>query len=414
GLLVIDEEHRFGVGQKEKVKELSHGVDVLAMSATPIPRSLQMSLSGIRTMSLIETPPEERQAVKSAVAVSSDALIRDAIGRELDRGGQVFFVHNRIKDIDRLAQKLKRLVPLANIAVAHGQMRETELEKIMLGFLNRDIDVLLSTAIVGSGLDIPSANTIIVDMADRMGLADLYQLKGRVGRGGVRGHAWFLIPGESMITDEARGRLEALQDMSYMGAGFRLAMKDLEIRGAGNMLGPQQSGSIEAVGFDLYMEMLGEAVAEVRGEERPVRVSATVNLRKNAFVPEGYVEDMALRLSIYRSISRAITEEDIREIEDDVTDRFGKPPEEFVGLLTIKRIALEAERHLIREISLSAGSLRFTYAEASDVRAEDIFAAVQRKIKFHPDGFEVRVKGSPTETAVNVLRELGSLLPVKG
>jgi len=406
GLLVVDEEHRFGVGQKEKIKELKHGVDVLAMSATPIPRTLQMSLSGIRTMSLIETPPEERQAVHSVVAVSSDGLIRDAIARELDRGGQVFVVHNRIKDIERLARKIRRLVPLATIAIAHGQMRESELEKIMLDFLNRETDVLLSTAIVGSGLDIPSANTIIVNMADRMGLADLYQLKGRVGRGGLKGYALFLIPGEGMITEEARGRLEALQDMSYMGAGFRLAMKDLEIRGAGNMLGPQQSGSIEAVGFDLYMDMLEEAVAEVRGEQRPMSVKASVNIHVNAFVPEGYIEDMALRLSVYRSISRAQDSDALRDIEEDVTDRFGKPPEEFMHLLMIRSIALEAERCMVTDIGIYGGSLRFVFSDSFDIRAEDIMASVPRKLRFVKGGFEVRLKGSAMETAIKVLREL--------
>jgi transcription-repair coupling factor (superfamily II helicase) len=249
GLLIIDEEHRFGVKQKERIKELKHGVDVLSMSATPIPRTLQMSLSGIRSMSIIETPPEERLSVKTTVSVYGEFIIGEAIARELRRGGQVFFVHNRIKSINKVRRMLERVVPYARVAVAHGQMPERELEKIMLMFLDMKVDVLLSTAIVGSGLDIPTANTIIIDMAHKMGLADLYQLRGRVGRSNVRGYAYYLIPKEEAIAEEAQKRLQALQELSYMGAGFRLAMKDLEIRGAGNVLGTQGRGGPEGGGY---------------------------------------------------------------------------------------------------------------------------------------------------------------------
>jgi transcription-repair coupling factor (superfamily II helicase) len=408
GLLVIDEEHRFGVGQKEKIKSIAHDVDVLSLSATPIPRTLQMSLGGIRSMSTIETPPEERMAVPAQVAAWTDALVRDAVTREMDRGGQVFFVHNRIRDIDAVADKIRRLAPLARIAVAHGQMPERELERIMLQFLDREFDVLVSTAIVGAGIDIPTANTIIVNLAHRMGLADLYQLKGRVGRGTQRGHAYFLIPGgEDFIPEDARRRLQALQDLSFMGAGFRLAMKDMEIRGAGNLLGAEQSGSIEAVGFDLYLEMLEEAVAELRGKPVKRRVRAAVNLKREAFIPEEYIEDMALRLSVYRSISTASTARALDELEAEMTDRFGPPPVAFVALLTVRGVGVMAEDAGVAEIALTpTGWLRMTFAPDAEIAAENLTALIPHKVRFLPDGFEVKPKGDPLDTARDILSRL--------
>jgi transcription-repair coupling factor (superfamily II helicase) len=343
GLLVIDEEHRFGVRQKERIKGLKVGVDVLALSATPIPRTLQMSLSGIRNLSVIETPPEERQAVVTEVGSFGMDLVRDAVNAELARGGQVFFVHNRVGDIMKVHDALREAVPLARIAVAHGRMPERELEDVMLGFLDERTDVLLSTAIVGSGLDIPTANTIIVDMAHRMGLADLYQLKGRVGRGDTRAYAYFLVPGDEEIKEDARKRLQALLDLSYMGAGFRLAMRDLEIRGAGNLLGPEQSGAIEAVGFDLYMEMLEEAVAEIKGEPVKKETRPVIRMRVNAFVPEGYIEDMALRLSAYRSVSSASALEDLKALSEEMEDRYGALPGPMRTLLDVRGLAIMAE-----------------------------------------------------------------------
>ncbi|MBI4823295.1 MAG: transcription-repair coupling factor [Nitrospirae bacterium] len=272
GLLIIDEEHRFGVAQKERIKELKKGVDILTLSATPIPRTLQMALSGIRGMSIIETPPEERLSVRCVVSVFSDNIIKEAISKEIQRQGQVFFVHNRVQDIMKVAGYLRNLMPDLRIAVAHGQKTSRELEKIMFEFLNRSVDMLVSSAIIGSGLDIPTANTIIINMADKMGLADLYQLKGRVGRSYQKAFAYFLIPGWNVIHEDARKRLQAVQELSYLGAGLRLAMKDLEIRGAGNLLGPEQSGYIMAVGFDMYIEMLEEAVSELKGIEKKEKV----------------------------------------------------------------------------------------------------------------------------------------------
>jgi transcription-repair coupling factor (superfamily II helicase) len=405
GLLIIDEEHRFGVSQKEKLKDLKLGVDVLALSATPIPRTLQMSLSGIRSMSTIETPPEERLAVITQVSTFSLGLIRDAINAELARGGQVFFVHNRIKDIMKLYEKLMETVPKARISVAHGQMPERELERVMLGFLNREFDVLLSTAIVGAGLDIPTANTIIVDMAHLSGLADLYQLKGRVGRSDTRAYAYFLIPGEDMITEQARMRLQALQELSYMGAGFRLAMKDLEIRGAGNMLGAEQSGSIEAVGFDLYMEMLEEAVAELRGQPLKEEIKTTLNLRANAYVPEAYIPDMALRLSAYRSVSGAVNEEALKRVNEEMADRFGPLPEPFKVLIEVRRLSIMAHMLDITDITERGGKVTVVFSEKAGMTADRVSDIMGKRkgLKYHPTGFEYKYKAQVIEDLQGVL-----------
>jgi transcription-repair coupling factor (superfamily II helicase) len=397
GLLVIDEEHRFGVRQKEHIKGLRKGVDVLSLSATPIPRTLQMSLSGIRKMSLIETPPEERLSVKTEVSLFDEGLIAEAVGKEMQRGGQVFFLHNRIHDIEKMARKLKGLAPLARVAVAHGRMSERELEKVMLSFLLGEVDVLLCTAIIGSGLDIPNANTIIVNMAHRMGLADLYQLRGRVGRSNVRAYAYFLIPPGVGITDEAQRRLQAIQELSYMGAGFRLAMRDLEIRGAGNLLGPEQSGCIHAVGFDMYVEMLERAVAELKGVDIKKKAVPTVNIKVNAFIPEDYVEDMALRLGVYRKVAGAGSTEELEDIRAEVSDRFGRPPQPFRNLLEVMRLRVLAERLQITDITQEGARARFSFPEESGLRAEDILDALGEKVRFLSNGFEFRIEGEVFE-----------------
>jgi transcription-repair coupling factor (superfamily II helicase) len=406
GLFIIDEEHRFGVRQKERIKELKKGIDVLTLSATPIPRTLQMALSGIRAMSVIETPPEERLAVKSIVSVFNETVIKEAIDREITRGGQVFFVHNRIQDIDKVERFIRRIVPYARVAVAHGQMREGQLEKIMMAFLDMQVDVLVCTAIIGSGLDIPTANTIIINMADRMGLADLYQLKGRVGRSNVRAFAYYLIPGEHVITEEARKRLQAIQELSYMGAGFRLAMKDLEIRGAGNLLGAEQSGHIHAVGFDMYIEMLERAVAELKGIEVREKVRPTINIRLNAFIPEDYITDMALRLGVYRSIAYAKTIEELEDIEAEMADRFGSPPQEFRNLLGIMMLRLLAEKLLITDISQSDGKVRFVFAEDARLAPERVLKVFNNRVRFQRNGFELSLKGNVFEDVKNALETL--------
>jgi transcription-repair coupling factor (superfamily II helicase) len=397
GLLIIDEEHKFGVAHKEKIKALKTNVDVLTLTATPIPRTLHMALSGIRAMSVIETPPEERLAVESFVARFNPEIIRDALQRELQRGGQAFFIHNHIHDIYNIADFLKRLVPEGKIAIAHGQMRNRELEEIMRSFYRKEIDILVSTAIIGAGLDIPTANTIIINRADKFGLADLYQLRGRVGRSNVRAYAYFLIPGEEAITEEARKRLLAIQELSYLGAGFRLALKDLEIRGAGNLLGPEQSGHIEAVGYDLYVKMLEEAVAELKGEEIPPKIEPLLELRVTALIPESYIENPTLRLSLYRKIASANKREQIDQLKDELRDRFGAPSEETQRLLQIMELKLLARKLAITKIQNIAGRIKILFAPETPVTSEMIFSLYKNRqgyLKFLPErGIELDLRG---------------------
>jgi transcription-repair coupling factor (superfamily II helicase) len=402
GLLIIDEEHRFGVVQKERLKELKKGVDVLTLTATPIPRTLQMSLSGIRQMCTIDTPPEERLSVKSIITVFDEKIIKDAIDRELNRGGQVFFVHNRILDIEKIADFVKKIVPYGKIAVAHGRMRERDLEGIMIRFLNKEIDILVCTAIIGSGLDITNANTIIINRADTFGLSDLYQLKGRVGRGNIQAYAYFLIPGEDIITDDAKKRLKAIHEMSYLGAGLRIALKDLEIRGAGNLLGPEQSGHIYKVGFDMYMEMFEKAVAELKGEEIVEKVDPQIKLKTSAYIPEYYIEDITVRLGFYRRFSSLNTNDELDDLRDELIDRFGKLPEEVENLIHVIRIKMLASHIYIQKIFELDNRYRFYFISDSDEKYKieggyfDKLLYVlfeiqkkEKKIRFLSDGFEL-------------------------
>jgi transcription-repair coupling factor (superfamily II helicase) len=414
GLLIIDEEHRFGVRQKEKIKELKTGVDVLTLTATPIPRTLSMALSDIRDMSVIETPPEDRLAVKSIVSRFDKDLIKEAIGREHERNGQVFFVHNRIKDIYKIAVFLRELMPALQISVAHGQMDEKQLERVMLDFYRHNTDVLVSTAIIGSGLDIPTANTIIINRADIMGLADLYQLKGRVGRSNIRAFAYFLIPGEDIITEEAKMRLQAIQEMSYLGAGFRLALKDLEIRGAGNLLGAEQSGHVHAVGFDLYMEMLEKAVADLRGQKIEDEFETSIQLKINAFIPEEYIDDVTLRLSLYRKIASAKTHDAVAAIGSEMRDRFGTVPPEVSNLADIMRLKITARELLITKIRERDGWIRIEFSDETKVEPQDILTLAKRKdreIRLLPEGFEMNLSGGAWPDVFKKITEtLDSLL----
>ncbi len=413
GLLIIDEEHRFGVGQKERIKELKRGIDVLSMTATPIPRTLHMALSGIRGMSVIETPPEERLAVRSVVSVFGEDLVREAIERELQRGGQVLFVHNSVFDIERVSERLKRLVPQARFGTAHGQMAERRLEEVMLKFIEGEIDVLVSTTIIGSGIDIPTANTIIIDRADKIGLSDLYQLRGRVGRSNIRAYAYFLIPGKDIVGEEAKKRLQAISEMSFLGAGFRLAMRDLEMRGAGNLLGPEQSGHIHAVGFEMYVEMLEKAVAELKGEEVREEAEPSINLKVSALIPDYYIEDMTLRLSMYRRIANAKEVEGLEDIEAEMADRFGALPEEARRLLEIMKLKLMARRLSIINISETDRRIRFTFSESAPAAPEKILELQKtfRGIRFHKDGFEMNLSGLARDDAHReVHRALSSLV----
>ncbi len=376
GLLIIDEEQRFGVEHKEYLKQLRTEVDVLAMSATPIPRTLEMGISGIREMSTILTPPEERHPVLTSVTPYDEKQIAAAIRRELLRDGQVFFVHNRVSSINKVAARLAELVPEARIAIGHGQMNEHTLEKVMSAFIEREFDVLVSTTIVESGLDIPNANTLIVDRADAYGLPDLHQLRGRVGRGRERGYAYFLYPPEKPLTETAHERLATLQQHTGIGAGLHIAMKDLEIRGAGNLLGGEQSGHVAAVGFDLYVKMIGEAVRELRGDGPAERAEVRVELPVDAHIPHDYVTGERLRLEAYTRIASIDSVHDIDAVRDELVDRYGAVPPQVENLLAVARLRAVARQAGLTDITLQGNNIRFgpvDLPESRQVRVQRLY-----------------------------------------
>lgn len=360
GLIVVDEEQRFGVAQKERLKQLRKVTDVLTLSATPIPRTLQMALSGIRDLSVIETPPEDRLSIRTVISPFDTRLIRHAVLREFARDGRVFFVHNRVESIDSIAAFLKDLIPEARIAVAHGQMREHLLEKVMLRFINGDDNLLVCSSIIESGLDIPSANTIIINRADRFGLADLYQLRGRVGRSGHQAYAYLLVPGEETLTEDAKKRIKAIQELTDLGAGFRLAIKDLEIRGAGNLLGRRQSGHIAAVGFELYNQMLEKAVKRLQGEKTEEELNPILNLRVSAFIPEDYIEDPSQRLSFYKRLASVKEGGVLVSLGEEMVDRYGLFPQEVENLFRVIEIKLLARTSLVSKIECGGEGVFFT------------------------------------------------------
>jgi transcription-repair coupling factor (superfamily II helicase) len=345
GLLVVDEEQRFGVRHKERLKQMRAAIDVLSMSATPIPRTLHMSLIGLRDMSVIETPPKDRMAIQTIVAKFDEKLIRTAVEMELERGGQVYFVHNRVETIYDLASKIRELVPQARIVIGHGQLPEAELERVMLAFMNHEYDVLVATSIIENGLDIPLANTIIINRADRHGLSELYQLRGRVGRSNRRAYSYLLIPPETELTEIARRRLAALKEFSDLGAGFKIAALDLELRGAGNMLGGEQSGHIEAIGFEMYTSMLEEAVRKMKGEEdKPAHANTAINLGISVRIDSDYIPEENQRLRMYKRIAGAQTQADLSDVRAELQDRYGTPPETVLNLLAAGEIRLHCEQ----------------------------------------------------------------------
>ena len=363
GLVVIDEEQRFGVDVKERLKSFRSQVDVLTLSATPIPRTLHMSLVGVRDISNLETPPEERMAVETKVTRFNDELIRTSTLRELQRDGQIFFVHNRVHDIQQVASKLSRIVPEARIGIAHGQMHEQDLEKVMVGFVAHEFDLLLATTIVESGLDIPNANTIFIDGADCYGLADLHQLRGRVGRFKNRAHCYLLVDPRKHLTPNAARRLLAIEEFSEMGAGFAISMRDLEIRGAGNLLGTQQSGHIAAVGYELYCQLLEQAVREQRRQPLEPTADAEIDLPGEAYLPDDYVDDMRLKIDLYRRLSRLSQFAQLEEFNTELNDRFGPPPAPAQRLLEKAELRLEAALWQIFKISVEDEFLMFRYGD---------------------------------------------------
>lgn len=366
GLVIIDEEQRFGVEHKEALKALRANVDVLSMSATPIPRTLEMAITGIRGLSTLTTPPEERHPVLTYVGAYSDKQVAAAIRREMLREGQVFFVHNRVQDIDRVAKHLQELVPEARIRVGHGQMPEAQLEKVMMDFWNQEFDVLVSTTIVENGLDVTNANTIIIDRAERMGLSQLHQLRGRVGRGRERGYAYFLYPSGDTLSETAYERLKTIGSNTSLGAGMLIAQKDLEIRGAGNLLGGEQSGHIAAVGFDLYVRMVGEAVANYNGEPQPEDTSVTIELPVDAYIPEDYLDVQSLRLDAYARLSKATLDQEIEQILSELDDRYGAPPEPVKRLGELAKLRNLARKYGVREITGRGKFIRFAPVELAD------------------------------------------------
>lgn len=375
GLVIVDEEQRFGVAHKEKLKKLRTTVDVLTLTATPIPRTLQLSLVGLRDLSVIDTAPEGRQAVKVYVAEFEEDLIRDAIVDEISRGGQVYFIHDRVRSIEGMARTLERIVPEARISVIHGRMKAGDIEKVMLSFLKREIDVLVSTTIIGSGVDVPTANTIIINRADRLGLAQLYQLRGRVGRSSESAVAWLLIPRGAVLTKDAKKRLRVAQEFSEPGSGFKVAAYDLEIRGAGNMLGVSQSGHVSAVGYEMYVEMMEKTILELQGKklaEEPMQPE--IQLSVPAFIPEEYVPDAQGRLVLYKKASMADSEEELHDFRDELADRYGPPPQPVENLLAVMDIKIRLKTIRVRELAYDGTRLSLLFAKDTPVSPDKIVA----------------------------------------
>lgn len=383
GLLIIDEEHRFGVTHKEKLKKIRANVDVLTLTATPIPRTLQFSLLGIRDLSVISSPPEHRRTVKTFVAVYDDLVIKEAVSKELKRGGQVFLVHNRVHSINKVALNLQQLVPQARVAVAHGQMSGKNLEEIMVRFVRREVDVLVSTTIIESGLDIPSANTIIINRADQLGLAGIYQLRGRVGRSSTQAYAYLLVPSLDNLSKDAQQRLRALMDCNELGGGFKLAMNDLQIRGGGNILGVSQSGNIAAVGYDLYLELLQQTVLTMKRKAEmgdlailAEEIEPEINLRISAYIPSQYISDINQRYLAYRRISCLDQEEALLDLQDELRDRYGMLPPETINLFKIVALKGDLKRLRIKKLELGVSSLVFTFDEQTAVTPQTIMRVV--------------------------------------
>ncbi|SHO46321.1 transcription-repair coupling factor [Desulfopila aestuarii] len=424
GLLIVDEEHRFGVAHKERIKKMRSEVDILTLTATPIPRTLQMSLLGIRDLSVISSPPEHRRPVKTFIARYDNLVIKEAVSRELRRKGQVFFIHNRVKSIHKIAGEIQKLVPEARVAIAHGQMAGKELEEIMVAFVNRDIDVLVCTTIVESGLDIPTANTIIINRADMLGLAEIYQLRGRVGRSSTQSFAYLLVPSIDSLKKDSRDRLRALMDCNELGGGFKLAMSDLQIRGGGNLLGISQSGHIAAIGYDLYLDLLQKTVADLKARalkgdlERPVdELDPEINLQVSAYIPEPYMMDISQRYVTYRRIAALVNgdETEHSDLQAELEDRYGPLPEETHNLFTVVALKKQLAALRINKLEKGRDTLVFTFVNDTPVTPEKLLNYVQgkaatrkgAKTKLTPDGRLVVSTLLPTpETVFGVARQI--------
>ena len=413
GLLIIDEEQRFGVKQKEKIKQLKKDVDVLALSATPIPRTLHMSLAGIRDMSVLEVPPVDRRAIQTYVMEYNEELVREAIERELGRGGQVYYVYNRVNNIDEVAAGLQRLLPNATVEYAHGQMGERQLETIMSGFINKEIDVLVSTTIIETGLDIPNVNTMIIQDAQLFGLSQLYQLRGRVGRSNRTAYAFLMYRRNSILKEEAEKRLKAIREFTDLGSGFKIAMRDLEIRGAGNLLGAEQSGHMESVGYDLYCKMLNEAVLTMKGEQQEVDTFTTsIDLSIDAYIPETYIKSESEKLSWYKRIATIETQEESEDMIEEMTDRYGDTPAPLIRLMDVALLREEAHQAWLLSIEQKGSKILFTMNPRAKVRVEEIDGFLKQyrnkmKIKLEANPvFVFESTGIPKKDLLAKVREI--------
>jgi transcription-repair coupling factor (superfamily II helicase) len=398
GLLVIDEEQRFGVAQKERLKQMKKAIDVLAMSATPIPRTLHMSMVGIRDISVIETPPKDRLAIQTALVPFNDDFIAEAISFEIDRGGQVFFVHNRVESIYAMKEYLEKIIGGLKIAVGHGQMDERELERVMLAFINREYDVLLATTIIENGIDIPACNTILINHAERFGLSQLYQLRGRVGRSDRLAFCYLLVPNDRVLSADARKRLAAIQEFSDLGAGFRIAAKDLEIRGSGNILGGEQSGQIAAVGFEMYTKLLEEAIRELKGEKIEEEVQTSMNLGVDIYIPQDYISDENLRMMFYKKIASATTEMRLDDIRNEMRDRFGALPANVEALLHFVKVKYRAQQIGVLSIVREGARAIVKLTPQAKIDPNKLLLLIQENpnVKFSPNGvlsLPLRVQG---------------------
>ena len=416
GLLIIDEEQRFGVTHKEKIKKLRENIDVLTLTATPIPRTLHMSLVGIRDMSVLEEAPMERVPIQTYVMEYNEEMVREAISRELARGGQVYYVYNRVNTIVETANKIASLVPEARVAFAHGQMKERELEKIMYDFINGEIDVLVSTTIIETGLDISNVNTMIIHDADNLGLSQLYQLRGRVGRSNRTAYAFLMYRRNKMLREVAEKRLHAIREFTDLGSGFKIAMRDLEIRGAGNLLGAEQHGHMEAVGYDLYCKMLNESVKELKGETQPEEEFDTViDLDIDAFIPERYIKNEFQKLDVYKRIATIESEEEYDDMLEELMDRFGEPPKAVQNLLAVANLKAMAHRAWLTEIAQKGDQIRFTMferAKADPAGIELLVKESKGKMKFVIDTnpyfiyMKPRKNGKDNEDVLTLVRSL--------
>ena len=410
GLLIVDEEQRFGVTHKEKLKQLKNDIDVLTLTATPIPRTLHMSLVGIRDMSVLEEPPVDRMPIQTFVMEKNDEIVREAILRELGRGGQVYYVYNRVANMDIIAGEVQKLVPEAIVAYAHGQMNERELERTMFAFVNGEIDVLVSTTIVETGLDIPNVNTIIIDEADKLGLSQLYQLRGRVGRSNRTAYAFLMYKRDKMLKEVAEKRLAAIKEFTELGSGFKISMRDLEIRGAGNLLGARQHGHMEAVGYDLYCKMLNEAVKRLKGEKvENDEFETNIDLKMDAFIPADYIPNEFPKLDVYQRIAEIETEPERDDMVDELIDRFGEPPQSVCNLLEIALLKAKAHDAYITAIVEKANQIRITMfpqAKVATAKIPDLLAVYQGKLRFVPETTPYFVYQQKEEPLLRQLSEL--------